>query len=55
MKLFQDQKVLECLENRLRKEGGELATNCSQLKQAADGKMRVTDVADTKQLLRLVR
>jgi hypothetical protein len=32
------------LKNRLKKEGSELATNCSQLKmQASDGKMRLTD------------
>lgn len=42
------------LKNRLNKEGNETVTNCNQLKmRAADGKMRMTDVADTEQLLRL--
>ena len=37
------------LKNRLKKEGSELATNCSQLKmRSADGKNYLTDVADTK-------
>jgi hypothetical protein len=36
------------LKNRLRKEGNETVTNCNALKlRAADGKMRLTDVADT--------
>lgn len=44
------------LKTRLRKEGSELATNCSQLKmQSADGKYYKTDVADTEQLLRLIQ
>jgi hypothetical protein len=44
------------LKNRLKKEGSELATNCSQLKmQSADGKNYLTDVADTEQLLRLIQ
>jgi hypothetical protein len=44
------------LKTRLRKEGSELATNCSQLKmEAADGKKYLTDVADTEQILRLVQ
>ena len=44
------------LKNRLKKEGSELATNCSQLKmKSADGKNYLTDVADTEQLLRLVQ
>ncbi len=44
------------LKERLRKEGNETVTNCHGLKmRAADGKMRVTDVADTEQLLRLVQ
>ena len=34
------------LKNRLKKEGNETVTNCNQLKlRAADGKMRMTDVA----------
>lgn len=44
------------LKNRLKKEGSELATNCSQLKmKSADGKNYLTDVADTEQLLRLIQ
>ncbi len=41
---------------RLKKEGNETVTNCHGLKMiAADGKMRMTDVADTEQLLRLIQ
>jgi len=44
------------LKQRLKTEGNETVTNCHGLKmQAADGKMRLTDVADTEQLLRLVQ
>ena len=44
------------LKHRLSKEGSELVTNCNQLKlPAADGKMRLTDVLDTKGILRLVQ
>ena len=44
------------LKNRLKNEGNETVTNCNQLKlQAADGKMRLTDVADTEQLFRLIQ
>jgi len=44
------------LKHRLLKEGNETVTNCNRLKmQAEDGKMRKTDVADTKQLLRLIQ
>lgn len=44
------------LKNRLSAEGSELVTNCNQLKlPAADGKMRMTDVLDTKGVLRLVQ
>jgi len=44
------------LKNRLLKEGNETVTNCNRLKMlAADGKMRLTDVADTEQLLRLIQ
>jgi len=44
------------LKNRLLKEGNETVTNCNALKlQAADGKMRKTDVADTEQLFRLIQ
>lgn len=46
-------KYWSVLKTRLKKEGSELATNCSQLKmQSADGKYYKTDVADTEQLLR---
>lgn len=46
-------KYRSVLKTRLKKEGSELATNCSQLKmQSADGKYYKTDVADTEQLLR---
>ncbi|MCM1194400.1 MAG: Bro-N domain-containing protein [Firmicutes bacterium] len=44
------------LKNRLVAEGNETVTNCNQLKlPAADGKMRMTDVLDTKGVLRLVQ
>ena len=44
------------LKQRLKEEGNELVTNCHQLKmKAADGKMRLTDVADTEQLLRIIQ
>ena len=44
------------LKQRLNAEGNETVTNCHGLKMpAADGKMRLTDVADTEQLLRLIQ
>jgi len=44
------------LKERLKAEGNETVTNCHALKmEAADGKMRQTDVADTEQLLRLIQ
>ncbi len=44
------------LKHRLQKEGNQTVTNCNQLKLLApDGKMRLTDVADTEQLLRLIQ
>src|SRR3989338_3353128 len=44
------------LAQRLREEGNESVTNCHQLKLIApDGKMRLTDVGDTEQLLRLIQ
>ena len=44
------------LKQRLKAEGNETVTNCHGLKmRAADGKMRMTDVADTEQLLRLIQ
>jgi hypothetical protein len=49
-------KYWSVLKTRLKKEGSELATNCSQLKmESVDGKNYRTDVADTEQLLRLVQ
>ena len=44
------------LKQRLREEGNETVTNCHGLKMtAADGKKRLTDVANTEQLLRIVQ
>jgi hypothetical protein len=45
------------MKKRLKEEGAaELLTNCKQLKMtAADGKKRLTDVADTEQLLRIIQ
>ena len=44
------------LKQRLKTEGNETVTNCHGLKMlAADGKMRLTDVADTEQLFRLIQ
>ena len=44
------------LKNRLSAEGNETVTNCNQLKMMAyDGKLRLTDVADMKQILRLIQ
>ena len=44
------------LKERLKKEGNETVTDCHGLKMiAADGKMRLTDVADTEQLFRLIQ
>ena len=44
------------LKQRLKEEGNETVTNCHQLKlKAADGKMRLTDVADMEQLFRLIQ
>ena len=44
------------LKQRLKSEGHETVTNCHGLKMlAADGKMRLTDVADTTQLFRLIQ
>ena len=49
-------KYWSVLKTRLKKEGGELTTNCSQLKmRSADGKRYNTDVADTEQLLRIIQ
>ena len=44
------------LKQRLKEEGNEPVTNCHGLKmKATDGKMRLTDVADTEQLLRIIQ
>lgn len=44
------------LKNRIKNEGDQLVTNCNQLKlRAEDGKMRLTDVADQTQLLRIIQ
>jgi hypothetical protein len=44
------------LKSKLKKEGSELSEKIGQLKmQAEDGKMRITDIADTEQLFRLIQ
>ena len=49
-------KYWSVLKTRLKKEGSELATNCSQLKlQSADGKFYMQDVLNTKGILRLIQ
>ncbi len=49
-------KYWSVLKTRLKTEGSQLATNCSQLKmQSSDGKYYLTDVADTEQLFRLIQ
>lgn len=49
-------KYWSVLKTRLKAEGSQLTTNCSQLKmQSADGKFYLTDVADTEQLFRLIQ
>ncbi len=49
-------KYWSVLKTRLKQEGSQLATSCSQLKlTAADGKKYLTDVADTEQILRLIQ
>ena len=50
-------KYWSVLKTRLKKEGNESATNCSQLKLKShtDGKLYKTDVADTEQLLRIIQ
>src|SRR5574344_268088 len=48
-------KYLSVLKNRLKKEGSEVTTNCSQLKMLApDGKIRLRDVMTIKDILRLI-
>lgn len=49
-------KYWSVLKTRLKNEGNELATNCSQLKmEASDGKMRKTDVADMQGIFRIIQ
>lgn len=49
-------KYWSVIKTRLKAEGSQLATNCSQLKlQSSDGKFYKTDVADTEQLFRLIQ
>ncbi|MDR2570446.1 MAG: Bro-N domain-containing protein [Oscillospiraceae bacterium] len=49
-------KYWNTTKTRLLEEGSQLSTNCGQLKMIAkDGKMRLTDVADTEQILRLIQ
>ncbi|MDX9742403.1 MAG: Bro-N domain-containing protein [Arcobacteraceae bacterium] len=49
-------KYWSVLKTRLKKEGSELTTNCSQLKmKSSDGKYYLTDVATAEQLLRLIQ
>ena len=49
-------KYWSVLKIRLKKEGSQLATNCSQLKmRSSDGKFYKTDVADTEQIFRLIQ
>ena len=49
-------KYWSVLKTRLKREGSQLTTHCSQLKmQSSDGKFYLTDVADTEQLFRLVQ
>jgi hypothetical protein len=49
-------KYWSVLKTRLKKEGSQLATNCSQLKMlSSDGKYYKTDVADTEQVFRLIQ
>lgn len=49
-------KYWRVLKTRLKKEGNETATNCSAFKmKAADGKMRMTDMADMQQMFRIIQ
>lgn len=53
---FNPRKYWSVLKTRLKNEGSELTTICSQLKmQSADGKFYKTDVLDTKGILRLIQ
>ncbi|MFA5555594.1 MAG: hypothetical protein WCY06_03705 [Flavobacteriaceae bacterium] len=49
-------KYWSALKTKLKTEGSELSQNMGQLKMLAeDGKMRMTDVADTEQIFRLIQ
>ncbi len=49
-------KYWSVLKTRLKREGSEMATNCSQLKMKSwDGKKYLTDVLDTENILRLIQ
>lgn len=53
---IKSRKYWNKLAERLRKEGSEVVTKCHQLKMlAVDGKMRLTDVADTETMLRIIQ
>ena len=53
---IKSRKYWNKLAERLRKEGSETVTKCHRLKMlAADGKMRLTDVADTEVMLRIIQ
>jgi len=53
---YRGRKYWNDLKSKLKKEGSELSEKIGQLKmQAEDGKQRMTDVADTEQLLRLIQ
>ena len=54
--LLHSRNYWKVLKNRLIAEGNQTVTNCNQLKlTAADGKQRLTDVADVEQLFRLIQ
>ena len=54
--MLKARKYWNKLKQRLLEEGNETVTNCNALKlRAADGKMRLTDVADQEQLFRLIQ
>ena len=52
---IEPRKYWSVLKNRLKKEGSEVTTNCSQLKMlASDGKLRLRDAMKTKDIFRLI-